>query len=547
MEETTRIHIAKVSYDIENTAKKELEKYIKALEIYADDDEIMSDIEIRITELLAERDVRAGGIITNADVKAVRKQLGEPQDFKGDDESEDLEIKFDDEDSRKLYRDVDDAILGGVLSGIAKYFHIDSLWTRLIFIVLLVMSFGTAAFVYLMLWILIQPAKTATEKLRLSGRPVTLASIRTLNEQASEAGSSRVARQHLLNVFLILGGIICAVGAVFALLATIGAVIGLDIYRSNNGYFFINYSSLSDWSVLILFVVSGLLLTTLLSIGSYAAFSKKMTRRLTNMAIVVTIIGIVTFSSGIGIISFERDNNASITGRAVRESSVNVPADFKKVNQLVIDTKDSNINWSDNSADVVVEYIVDSKPRITLTALPGIHPKVSMSSDTTASISLVSDINKKQNNHYGYIQPRLKIYGPALDKLEIKNGTVTYRTNVQSQIQVITQDGTSVFLTGLYNKLSATANGTSSIDASGSSVETLDANTSTNNMILAGTIKSLNVIQPEVCPADTESNNDRVEVSGVTSETISYNGQNLPAKNHTTACGVVTIGKDKNY
>lgn len=81
MNEITRIHLAKVPYDIEVGAKKDLEGYLKVLELYASDEELLNDIEIRITELLAERGVSEGGVITKKDVAAVRKKLGEPEDF----------------------------------------------------------------------------------------------------------------------------------------------------------------------------------------------------------------------------------------------------------------------------------------------------------------------------------------------------------------------------------------------------------------------------------------------------------------------------------
>ena len=81
MKEITRVHIAKQPYDIEVEAKKELEKYMKKLELYAGDEEILADIEIRITELLAEAGVEKGGVITSAEVASVRERLGEPEEF----------------------------------------------------------------------------------------------------------------------------------------------------------------------------------------------------------------------------------------------------------------------------------------------------------------------------------------------------------------------------------------------------------------------------------------------------------------------------------
>ena len=75
MKEITRIHIAKTSYDIEIGAKKELEKYITKLELYADDPNLLEDIEIRLTEILSDRGVEKDGVITAEDVDAIRTQL----------------------------------------------------------------------------------------------------------------------------------------------------------------------------------------------------------------------------------------------------------------------------------------------------------------------------------------------------------------------------------------------------------------------------------------------------------------------------------------
>lgn len=179
MNEITRIHIAKVPYDVETSAKRAIENYVKTLSAYANDDEILQDIEIRITEILSERGVQANGVISEADVKAIREQLGEPEDFMSEDDkkvAKDAEISG--EATRKLFRSADDAILGGVLSGFAKFFNIDPIWFRLIFVVLLLASFGTAFLIYIILWLVIPPARTAAEKLQMSGRPVTLESIK---------------------------------------------------------------------------------------------------------------------------------------------------------------------------------------------------------------------------------------------------------------------------------------------------------------------------------------------------------------------------------
>lgn len=127
MKEVTRIHIAKISYDIEVVAKRDIEKYIKALEMYADDKELLQDIEIRITELLADRGVAKNYVITSDDVASIREQLGDPKEFLADGKQVKSMIETDEVIDRKLYRNIDSAVLGGVLSGIASYFKVNSI------------------------------------------------------------------------------------------------------------------------------------------------------------------------------------------------------------------------------------------------------------------------------------------------------------------------------------------------------------------------------------------------------------------------------------
>lgn len=132
MKEITRIHIAKVAYDIELDAKKDIQTYVAALERFADDKELLDDIEIRMTELLAERGVPADGVITKDDVAAVRAQLGEPRDFAPEGAQTVPEGDDIDDSTRRLYRDTDSALLGGVLAGIARFFRIEPIYVRLI-------------------------------------------------------------------------------------------------------------------------------------------------------------------------------------------------------------------------------------------------------------------------------------------------------------------------------------------------------------------------------------------------------------------------------
>lgn len=191
MKEITRIHLAKTAFSVEIDAKKSLEKYLNSIQknMHADA-EAMKEIEARMVEILAERGVMKEGVIGDDDVLAIKNQMGEPRDFSDDSEDSTDELTDDNEKPEKqLMRDTDGAVIGGVCAGIAAYFNINPLWVRLIAIVSPFVTFGTMVLVYLAMWVSMPPAKTASDKLRMRGKPVTLAALK----EASADGNSTVS------------------------------------------------------------------------------------------------------------------------------------------------------------------------------------------------------------------------------------------------------------------------------------------------------------------------------------------------------------------
>ena len=78
---------------------------------------------------------------------------------------------------KKLFRDGDDKFLGGVASGIAHYFNIDTIWIRLLFLITTLAGVGIGILVYIILWVLLPEAKTTAEKLQMEGEPVNIDNI----------------------------------------------------------------------------------------------------------------------------------------------------------------------------------------------------------------------------------------------------------------------------------------------------------------------------------------------------------------------------------
>src|SRR5580692_7744204 len=84
MDKITRIHIAKVAYEISPGAHGSLDRYLGDIRGAVDPglaDEVMRDVEVRITEILGERGITKGGVITADDIQFVQKKLGTPEQF----------------------------------------------------------------------------------------------------------------------------------------------------------------------------------------------------------------------------------------------------------------------------------------------------------------------------------------------------------------------------------------------------------------------------------------------------------------------------------
>ena len=78
---------------------------------------------------------------------------------------------------KKMYRDPDDRVLGGVASGMAAYFGMDVTLIRVLFVISIFIGFGTGLLVYVILWIILPEATGVTDKVQMKGEPVTLKNI----------------------------------------------------------------------------------------------------------------------------------------------------------------------------------------------------------------------------------------------------------------------------------------------------------------------------------------------------------------------------------
>ncbi len=216
MNEIKKCSLSGVGFTFEKVAYNRLNDYLdslrKAYKNNADCDEILADIEARIAELILSTQSNAECVVTLPIIENIITQLGSPEDISGEDAAP--KAKENTRIPRRLYRDTDNAKLGGVCAGLAKYFGIEAVWLRLAIaspLILLIIGaphlhwlsilggnlFGVFLMTYLILWFAIPSAKSARQKLEMEGEPISARSIAnrqgaTQEEKAKSSVASAV-------------------------------------------------------------------------------------------------------------------------------------------------------------------------------------------------------------------------------------------------------------------------------------------------------------------------------------------------------------------
>ena len=179
MKRTTTVNIGGRVFNMDEDAHNLLDYYLASVAGQFGDQkerkEILDDIESRIAELFSAKISPYRQVISIDDVNEVIGIMGKPSDFAREDGK--LPGYSAGKGYRRMYRNPDERVLGGVCSGMGAYWHIDPLITRIVFLVAF-FGFGIGLLVYLLLWIVIPAARTTAQKLEMRGEPVTVDNIK---------------------------------------------------------------------------------------------------------------------------------------------------------------------------------------------------------------------------------------------------------------------------------------------------------------------------------------------------------------------------------
>jgi phage shock protein PspC (stress-responsive transcriptional regulator) len=197
MNEVTRIHLGRQPFTISVDANHELKRYLSEIRKQVGDKDVAHEVEVRMSELLIERGITGDKVVIPDDIDYLKQQLGKPEDF--DDESDAPQPPEDSETTgKRLFRDTDNALIAGVTAGLANYLGIDVVLLRIAFVLLTIFGGGSGIIIYLVLWLVVPPAVTTSEKLQMQGKPVTLEALKDSVSRADVAGTARRSGSKLL-------------------------------------------------------------------------------------------------------------------------------------------------------------------------------------------------------------------------------------------------------------------------------------------------------------------------------------------------------------
>ena len=263
MKRNFSINLFGTLYNIDEDAFELLKQYEDNMRHYFSHEpegaEICNDIECRVAELLSELKAQGTEAVSIEHVQDIIRRIGDPAEWtdsaEGHEQANPANAGSDSQgetsgeqkgtlgftarlNGRKLYRDPDNKVLGGVMAGLAQWSGKGdpTLW-RIVLVLLLFFSFSIVGIIYLVLWAVIPEARTAEDRLRMRGEDVTPLGVSEEVMRMSEQGASKESTPHcqsgamgclgfFIKLVLIAGG----VGVCLILTAVLTAFAGIPLH-----------------------------------------------------------------------------------------------------------------------------------------------------------------------------------------------------------------------------------------------------------------------------------------------------------------------------
>ena len=286
MEQVVRVSIGNTAFTLDKEAYEILSEYLDSFNDYyegnANAEEIIAGIEERIAELLVDRGFLES-VVPESVVEEIISILGRPNDIDGGNEAK---PKQKNRKKKRLYRDVDNKIIGGVLSGLSSYLSFDVAWLRIIVLFVFIMCavFDIAWFdgpfcmliilAYIVMWISMPAAITSEQKRELRGQESSIGGIQRDVESGKRKrrnvnGGKSSGSEKFLNVLQIIVGILLMIIGASALIGIILFLFGISVFPFFNwglSRLIAPLSGCAPW-VVVMLKITVVLMTTLPFIG----------------------------------------------------------------------------------------------------------------------------------------------------------------------------------------------------------------------------------------------------------------------------------------
>jgi len=462
MNKTTSINLGGYFFHIDEDAFRKLSNYFDAVRSSLSPDgreEIINDIESRISELFTEKLGTNKQVIGLKEVDDIITIMGQPEDYKIEEETpkNDFQSNYTStSSSKKLFRDKENAKLGGVASGIGHYFSIDPLWIRILFIISPWITFGTSTVIYLILWILIPEAVTTSQKLEMKGEPINISNIekkvkegfKEISDKFSnldqdkiasnaKSGAERIGKtisEIVTSIFNVISKIIGGFIVLFTSMTLISVIIGgiaMMFFSSMPDNFLYNHIhtpfsfETPIWiQGLLLIIVLGIPLFYLLILGL-----KLLTTRMKSIGntinyslLAIWIIGLAT----VLFLTIKEISQNAYTGKAIEKVAINL----KPTDTLTVKFISNNLYGKDNHDYENFEVIHD---------------------DTDKEIIFSNNVSIKiveTNEPIAFLQIEKSAEGSSIKKAKQTAEKIKYNLKIENNILILD----NYWITDLANK-----------------------------------------------------------------------------------------------
>lgn len=365
MKKTINTNLGGFVFHIDEDGYSRLENYLNALkEKFSnanEQSEILQDIEYRLAEIFSEKLQKKLEVVSLEMVNEAINQLGEPDEIESDANQED-DTKQKSKVKKKFFRDPDDKVIGGVISGFCNFIGFEHVvLVRLAFAFLTIASVGfPGVIIYLILLVIVPEAKTTSEKLQMKGESATLQNIEeAVRKNISSVNIPDVATpgrnlaRIILKVVIIVIAVIIGIKLFAATFAILTGGIALSLLSPEiiqlvfPSLLSFNLTALSAWILIAIPMIMLLLL-----------FAKIFTKRNLHLGLSTALLGVLWFVGLFALITIAFITVAQFKVNTEKTIALDFPEQF--ADNLIIEVPESTQNFKFPAKKDQLEIVVNN-------------------------------------------------------------------------------------------------------------------------------------------------------------------------------------------